>query len=124
MMKNLGGVVDVLGGCVLPWGEILAAWTERRLIKFNTGKCLVLCLEVFESKALHQYRLEVGKHFSREDLGILGDNTLTMNQPCAFVVMVANSFLCCFRKKPTSRKKKIIFYCFGRSQLTSNQNGV
>lgn len=68
-------------GVVLPWGEILAGWTERSLIKFNTGKCHVLCLEIFEGKALCQYRLEVGKHFSRGDLGILGDNILTMSQP-------------------------------------------
>lgn len=53
---------------VLPWRETLAVWTERSVTKFNTEKCQVLYLEPFEGKPLHQYRLELGKQFSREDL--------------------------------------------------------
>lgn len=82
---------------------------DRSLVKFHTEKCQVLYLEMFAGKPLHQYRLEVGKQFSREDLGILGDNMMTMSQPRAFVVTVANSFLGCLRKETTSGKKELCF---------------
>lgn len=94
---------------VLPWRGTLAVWTKRNLVKVDTRKCQVLYLEIFDGKPLHQYRLEAGKQFCREDLEIWGDNTLTMSQSCAFVVKMANSFLGCFRKKTTAGKNKLCF---------------
>ncbi|KAK4826561.1 hypothetical protein QYF61_010126 [Mycteria americana] len=88
--KKLGGVADEPEG-----------WTERSLIKFNTGKCKVLHPGISEGKPLHQYRLEANwleSNFCKEDLGVLVDSKLSMSQQCTLVAKKANSILGCMRK--------------------------
>ena len=64
-----------------------------------------------EEYHMHRYRLETVMMETRsaeKDLGVLGDNRLTMSQQRAFVAKKASGLLWCMKKSVASRLKEVI----------------
>ncbi|GAB0178957.1 mitochondrial enolase superfamily member 1 [Grus japonensis] len=78
-------------------------------MKFKKGKCRVLHLGRNNPK--HQYRLGVdmqGSSTAEKDLGVLGDNKLSMSQQRALMAKKANGILGCIQKNVASRSREVI----------------
>jgi len=69
----------------------LESWAERKLMRFDQGKCRV---QHPESSNCHcQYRLGADlleRRSAKKDLGVLVDNRLAMSQQCAPVAKKAS----------------------------------
>jgi len=105
---KLGGVADTPEGCAVIQRDLdrLESWTERNLMKFNKGKCMVLRLG--RNNSMHQYRFGADLLQSssvERDLGVLLDDKLTMSQQCALVAKKANGLLWCIKKSVASRSR-------------------
>ncbi|GAB0178959.1 hypothetical protein GRJ2_000361200 [Grus japonensis] len=78
-------------------------------MKFNKGKYRVLHLGKTNPK--HQCRLVVdlqGSSTAEKDLGVLGDNKLSMSQQRALMAKKANGILGCIQKNVASRLREVI----------------
>jgi len=92
----------------------LESWAQGNLMKFNKGKGRVLYLG--RDNPMHQYRLrahllEIGS--LERNLGVLGNNKLTVSQQCALVTKKANGVLGCIRRSVASRSREVLLplYC-------------
>jgi len=108
---KLGGVVDTPEGCatIQRDQDRLESWSERNLMRFNTGKCRVLHLGRNNPK--HQYRLGVDLLESssvERDLEVLVDDRLTMSQQCALAAKKAKGILGCIRRSVASRSREVL----------------
>jgi len=108
---KLGGMVDTLEGCAtIQWDlDRLESWAQRKLMKFNKGKCRVLHLG--RNNPTHQYRLGVDlleNSTAERDLGVLGNDKLTMSQQCALAAKKANGILGCTKKSVASRSREVL----------------
>jgi len=79
-------------------------------MKFNTGNCRVLHLR--RNNPMHQCRLDTADLLESSsvgrDLGVLGDDRLTMSQQCALVAKKASGLLGCIKKSVTSRSREFL----------------
>jgi len=78
-------------------------------MRFNKGKCSVLHLG--RNNPMHQYRLGVDLLDSssvERDLGVLGDNRLTMSQQCALAAKKGSGILRCIKRSVASRTREVL----------------
>ena len=86
----------------------LESWVQRKLMKFNKGKCRVLHLG--RNNPMHQYMLGADlleSSSAERDLGVLVDNRLTMRQQCALVAK-PNGILGCIKRSVASRTRVVL----------------
>jgi len=60
---------------------------------------------------MHQYRLGADlleSSSAERDLGVLGNNKLTMNQQCALIAKKANGVPGCIKKSVASRSREVL----------------
>jgi len=108
---KLGGVADTWEGCAVLQQDLdrLESWAERNLLKFNKGMCKVLYLG--RNNPMHQYRLGADlleSSSAERDLGVLGDERLTMSQQRALVAKKANGILGSIKKSVASRSREVL----------------
>jgi len=108
---KLGGVVDTLAGYAAIQHDLdrLESWAERNLMKFNKGKFRVLHLG--RNNPMHQHRLGADllqSSSAERDLGVLGDDRLTMSKQCALAAKNANGILGYIKKSVASRSREVL----------------
>ncbi|KAK4830515.1 hypothetical protein QYF61_011457 [Mycteria americana] len=108
---KLRGVADTPEGCAAIQRDLdrLQKWADRKIIKFNKGKCKVL--HVGRNNSMHQYMLGAAKpesSLAEKDLGVLMDNKLNMSQHRIIAAKAASGILGCIRRSVASRSREVI----------------
>jgi len=108
---KLGVVVGTPEGCAAIQRDLdrLEGLTERKMMRFNKGKCRVL--QLGRNNPMHQYRLGVYLLESRSverDLDVLVDDRLTMSQRCALAAKKPNGILGCIKKSVAISSREVL----------------